>query len=122
MKHADHLQALFELGEIHEDEAWLDSPAYGLSEADVPALLELIADRSLHNADYDSNEIWVPHHAWRALGQLGSVRSVEPLLMLLEDCLAEDIWAAEELPVVMGMIGVDAIAPLADYLNDRSHS
>ncbi len=121
MNHANRIHTLFELGEIQHDEPWLDYLAHGLSDADVPALLTLIADKSLQNADYDSNEIWVPNHAWRALGQLGCSRCVEPLLLLLEDELAQDIWAAEELPIVMAMIGVDAIVPLASYLRDNSH-
>lgn len=120
MNHTNRLQALFELGEIHHDEPWPDYLAY-VTEADLPALLALIADSRLHNADYDSNEIWVPNHAWRALGQLGSARSVEPLLELLDERLSQDIWAAEELPVVMAMIGSGAIEPLARYLRNNEH-
>ena len=116
------MQTLFELGEIHHDTPWLDYLTYGLAEDDVSELVALVGDKRLQNADYDSNEIWVPNHAWRALGQIGSVQAVEPLLALLEDDLTHDIWAAEELPVVMGMIGIAAITPLAAYLRSNYHS
>ena len=122
MNHVGRLQFLFELGEIQHDAPWHDYLAHGLTPADVPGLLTLVADSALQHADYDSHEIWVPNHAWRALGQIGSNQAIEPLLMLLEQTFVEDVWAVEELPVVMAMIGSDAIEPLARYLCNNSHS
>ncbi len=122
MNHVSRLQFLFELGEIQHDAPWYDYLAHGLDRADAPGLLALVADSSLQHADYDSHEVWVPNHAWRALGQIGCSQAVEPLLLLLEQTFVEDVWAVEELPVVMAMIGSEAIEPLARYLGNNSHS
>jgi uncharacterized protein len=111
---------LFELGEAERSGDWPDYLQYGFDETDVPALLELVADQSLHQADSESNEVWAPLHAWRALGQIGSAEAASPLTAQF-DVLFKDDWALSELSKVMGMIGEAAIAPLAVYLNERHH-
>jgi HEAT repeat protein len=116
------LGILFELGEVRATRAdWLDYSQYGIGSEDVDALIRLATDPSLHGAPNDSNDVWVPLHAWRALGQLGDSRAVEPLIGAF-DTLCDDDWAAEELPIVLAMIGDHAIGPLEDFLGDRSHA
>ena len=122
MSNTDSLTPLFQLGEIHPDDQWQDYPSYGITATHAPALLGLIGDTSLHNANVESDDIWVPQHAWRALGQVGDATSVKPLLLLLDDTLLSDVWAAQELPQVMGMIGKSAVDEFADYLNNSAHS
>ena len=116
----DKTRILYELGEAKRDGKWIDYSQYGFDASDVAALLELIADDSLNQAVTNSKEVWVPLHAWRTLGQIGSSNAIEPLITLF-DVLVEDDWALSELPKVMGMIGEAAIIPLAAYLNERDH-
>lgn len=67
---------LFQLGPVTDHHEWLDYLQYGFDVADVPELLRLVSDESLHGADSNSSEVWVPLHAWRALGQLRSPTAI----------------------------------------------
>ena len=100
---------------------WPDYSQYGIGSEDVDELIKLATDPLLHGAPIESNDVWVPLHAWRALGQLGDSRAIEPLINAF-DALCDDDWASEELPVVLGMMGARAIAPLADFLKNSSHT
>ena len=116
------ISILFGLGEVHRSRTdWLDYSEYGIGEDDVDDLINLVTDVSLHSAPTDSNEVWVPLHAWRALGQMRNQRAIGPLLRMF-DALWEDDWALEELPQVLAMIGPDAIGPLTDFIDDDSHA
>ncbi len=116
------IQALFQLGEIQQDSEWLDYTALGVTSDTAGDLLELIGNEQLHRADVDSDDVWVPQHAWRALGQVGDGHSIPRLLELLDDVLLSDVWAAQELPLVMGMLGSGGLAALDEFLNDIAHS
>jgi len=114
-------QQLFELGEASRSRKWPDYLQYGFSEQDIPKLIELMLDDELNDAKSTSNEVWVPLHCWRAIGQIGSPKAIEPLITLF-DYLEDDDWAFEELPVVMGMIGDTALDPLSEHLNEKIHN
>lgn len=116
----DKIKLLFELGEANLSRDWQDYLKYGFDESDVPALLELVADDALNHANVESKDVWVPLHAWRTLGQIGSDQAIASLIALF-DQLVEDDWAQDELPEVMGMIGQSAISPLSIYLNETQH-
>lgn len=104
----------FELGEARRNRAdWPDYLQYGFDEENVEDLLALVTDSSLHEAPAGSNEVWVPLHAWRTLGQLGNPRAIEPTIGMFNP-LYDDDWAMEELPRAVAMIGRDAIGPLTD--------
>ncbi len=111
---------LFQLGEPTDHRGWPDYLAHGFTSADVPALVALATDGTLHNAEQGSNEVWVPVHAWRTLGQLRSADAVRPLIALF-DALCDDDWALSELDKVLGMIGEPAIEPLATFLAESGH-
>ncbi|MBI4727245.1 DUF1186 domain-containing protein [candidate division TA06 bacterium] len=113
----DRLLALGEPGK----KDWLDYQTMGLSEAHIPELARLAADRELNfEADQDGPEVWAPMHAWRALGQLRAVSAVGPLLELLDEADDnDDEWAMEEIPIVLGMIGPEALEPISRYLDHR---
>ncbi len=117
----DKIRILFDLGEVDRSRHWQDYLQYGFGEPDVPALLELVADDALNNASVESKEVWVPLHAWRALGQIGSDEAVTSLIALFDQFVKDD-WALEEFPEVMGMIGQSAITPLSIYLNETQHN
>ena len=108
---------LFTLGDLNcAAHQWPDYLQYGFNDSDIAILIEIAGDKKLHQADADSAEIWTPLHAWRTLGQLRSDQATLPLIKLFDE-LVEDDWALYELPVVLGMIGESAIAPLAELLN-----
>ena len=113
---------LFELGEARRNrENWPDYKQCGVGRDDIDDLLNLVTDEALHGAPAEGNEVWVPLHAWRALGQLADPRAIEPLIGTF-DSLWEDDWALAELPVVVAMLGQDGIRPLTEFLNDRIHA
>jgi len=116
----DKTKVLFTLGEVDQSGQWHDYLQYGFSEDDVSVLLKLTADDELNAANAQSKEVWVPLHAWRTLGQIGSTKAVAPLITLF-DVLVKDDWALNDLPKVMGMIGESAIDSLVVYLNDNRH-
>jgi hypothetical protein len=80
----------------------------------------MVTDRRLLWADQDSVEVWAPVHAWRALGQLGAVEAIKPLIGLFDE-LSDDDWASDELPEVLAIFGEEAIKPLKEYLLDSSN-
>jgi hypothetical protein len=122
VQHKQKIQILFELGEAQRHRTdWPDYKQYGFGEEDVEDLLKLVTDASLHGAPTESKEVWVPLHAWRALAQLGDPRAIQPLVGMF-DTLCKDDWALEELPVVLGMIGHEAIGSLSVFLADASHA
>jgi len=121
MHNNEKFQRLLDLGSVEHNQDWIDYLALGFSEEDNRYLLELIQNPDLNNALDTSNEVWVPLHAWRTLGQLKNNQCVEPLLALLDTVLVNDDWAIEELPTVFGMIGTSCIDNLEKYLNESHH-
>ncbi len=117
----DRTAILYQLGKPESAGDWPDYLQYGFGAADVPRLLDLVSDQSLHGADAESNEVWVPLHAWRTLGQLHAPDAAAPLIALFDD-LHEDDWALNELSQVLGAIGETGIALLAACLNDTRHA
>lgn len=112
------VSALLEVGDARDSiQDWPDYRALGLTTADIPELIRLASDHALHWAEDESPEIWAPIHAWRALGQLGAVEAVEPLLAL-HDPLEDSDWILEELPEVYGLIGPAAVPALSRYVLD----
>jgi len=116
------LAELFKLGGASRSRDWPDYLSIGLGPEHVPDLIRLAVDSELNQAPRDSSEVWVPVHAWRALGQLRAAEAVEPLTQLLPliDEKMDD-WVGEELPRVFALIGAPAVAPLGRYLSDGSH-
>ena len=116
------LVELFKLGEASRSRDWPDYLSIGLGPEHVPDLIRLAVDSELNQAPRDSSEVWVPVHAWRALGQLRAAGAVEPLTQLLPLIYDRmDDWVGEELPRVFALIGAPAVAPLGRYLSDGSH-
>lgn len=107
---------LLTLGEIEPFAAWRDYRGLGIGPEHAPDLARLATDLSLaaEEPDTEAPEIWVPIHAWRALGQLGAEEAIAPLIGLFAP-LDDNEWATEELPPVLGMIGPAAIPAFAAY-------
>ncbi|MDU9047671.1 MAG: DUF1186 domain-containing protein [Candidatus Electrothrix sp. Rat3] len=106
--------------------AWHSEPfdyrELGVSQEDVPELIRMSTDEELDQADSESDEVWAPVHAWRALGQLRAAEAVPPLLEHLCRINEGDDWAGTELPDVFAMIGDAAIPGLKGYLADKQKS
>jgi SEC-C motif len=121
--HVGPVQRLLTIGETrsYNPAEWPDYAAqFDLAHEHIGELIRLACDTALHRSDSDSNEVWAPMHAWRALGQLQAEVSVAPLLAFLRTAEGDDA-ANEELPVVFGMIGRAAIPHTAGFLSDRSN-
>jgi hypothetical protein len=120
--YAAPVRQLLSIGETHsyDPATWPDYCArFALGHEHIGDLISMACDAALHQADSTSSEVWAPMHAWRALGQMRAAEAVVPLLAFLRT--AEDDEAAmEELPAVFGMIGQAAIAPISEFLSDRS--
>jgi hypothetical protein len=118
--YAPPLDQLLRLGDCRRR----SRPPYGVmgfGPEHVSELIRMSADPALLWAKSDSAEVWAPVHAWRVLGELRAAEAVEPLLELMErQEAADDDWVGSELPVVFGVIGAPAVAPLARFLADRS--
>lgn len=114
-----HLLTLGEPEELRVQD-WPNYPtAFGLTEAYVPALIAMAGDLALHAIeDNKAPRAWGPTHAWRALGQLGAVSAIAPLLKLLaadyEDGTVPGI--DDDLPDVLALIGPSAIPDLEAFI------
>lgn len=99
-----------------------DYLALGLGPEHVDDLIRMALDEALYEADSDSDLIWAPVHAWRALAHLHAEEAAKPLTALFHriDEYGDD-WVGEELPRVFGDIGPAAIPILADYLATDAH-
>lgn len=96
---------------------------FGFCLDDLPHLIRMLRDPTIASADSDDPRVWADIHAWRTIGQLRAVSAVEDLLHLLKDEDDEeenwDDWIPTEIPKVLGLIGVEAVGPLARYLDNR---
>lgn len=97
---------------------WPDYLALGPAREHVPTLLRMATDPALDRSD-DERERWAPVHARRALGQLGDAAAAGPLVELLPGLDEYDDLGREELAVVLGMLGPEALPALAAFLGRR---
>jgi len=109
---------LLTFGDCRGFREWPNYLDLGLGPEHADELIEMATDEELNWADPDDLGVWAPVHAWRALGQLRATAAIEPLLHLLHE-LEDNDWASDELPVVYGMIGWEAIPALSRYLEDE---
>ncbi len=111
--------------EVVNVEDWANYLELGLSAEHIPDLLRMLTDDELLKENEEKPEGWGPFHALRALGQIGDVTAVEPLLNKSERLLdyknGLGEWGIEELPEVYGLIGPAAIPALIAYIADKSH-
>ena len=89
-------------------------------EYDEAYLLRMLTDDSFPEAPEGSSLPWVPLHAWRALGQMGSLSVLEPVLSLAEGDFYQQAY--NDFPRLSALIGANAVEPLIAILADRSRS
>jgi hypothetical protein len=113
------ISRLLELGRPRGHD-WDDYLEYGIGPEHIPDLIRLMQDRDLlqWGQDEEPPRVYAGVHAWRALGQLKAEAAIEPLLDLILENDADDFsdWVIEEVPEVLGMIGLPALAPTAERL------
>lgn len=122
--YADPVRQLLTIGKTDnaEPDKWVHYPErFSLRDEHIGALIRMALGPALLDGDPDSAEVWAPVHAWRALGQLRAEASAAPLLDLLRVAEVDDD-AAEDLPVVFGMIGPSTLPLLAGFLAERTNS
>jgi len=100
---------------------WPNYPAtYHLTHEHIPELIRMLHDNALNLADSESDEVYAPIHAWRALGQLGDETAVPALINILPK-IDEDNndWEMEEMPRVFALMGPAALPALTTYLDKK---
>lgn len=111
---------LLRMGENFEDPegGWHDYLGMGIGPEHIPDLIRMAVDEDLNNADSESDEVWAPIHAWRALGLLRAEQAIPVLVGILAKQMDDvfDDWVTEELPEIFGMIGPVAIPELSKVL------
>ncbi len=114
---------LLTVGDARNLSQWPDYPAaYGLTRAHIPDLIRMMQDEGLNWADSDSDEVWAPIHAWRALGQLRAESAIDAIIDTFYTIDEGELtWQQEEYPTVMAMIGPAAIPALTTYLADENN-
>jgi hypothetical protein len=120
----DRVQRLLRIGPAtgFDPADWLDCAAtFELGREHIAALVCVACDIALHRADPDADEAWAPMHALRALGQFGAVEAVAPILACLM-AADDDEVAADEVPVVLSLIGRAAIPSIAAFLSGQSNA
>lgn len=109
---------LLSLGYPTGDFMKFDYYQMGIRTKDKPHLLRMIDDEDLHDADGESDLIWAPVHAWRALTQMQDPtvagEMIEALFWRVED---DDDWVRNEMPQVMMLLGPKTLPALNAYLD-----
>ncbi|HEY9206143.1 MAG TPA: DUF1186 domain-containing protein [Candidatus Methanoperedens sp.] len=81
----------------------------------VPNLCKILKDRSYWEASGDRG--WMPLHAVKLLGTIADPRALPELIdALLLAGEFDDEWILEDLPIVFGRIGTQAIEPLKGFI------
>ena len=91
--------------------------ALRLTQEHVPDLVRMTRDRALNTAMGDTDEVWAPIHALRALEHLDVSAFVSELIPLFD---VDTDWFGEHLPDVLRNAGAGALEPLRHYLQDRT--
>jgi hypothetical protein len=103
----------------------VDYRSFGINESHLDDLARMSRDAELKYAERNTREAWGPTHAMRALIQIGTEATIEPLARLLEydaDADYDDIddWSMEEIPLTFGKMGEAAIPRCIQLLGNES--
>lgn len=102
------------------DPTWIDYRGLGIGDEHTQALCQLLTTSGLNYLEQDRPELYGVVHAWRALGQLRLAEAADDLVGMIAPFHAlDDDQSFEEMPVVLGMIGEPAIAPLRVFLEEK---
>jgi hypothetical protein len=115
-KYSKEVAKIFHLGLTKLGEEWIDYQSIlGLNTTHVDELIKIIENADLESVTDQTAEGCAPMHAWRALGQLNAIKSIETLFKgLIHNNQA--FTFSIELPLVIGMMDESAIVPITRYL------
>lgn len=116
-KYSEAVMTLLTLGEEPAFRTWRDYRDLGLTQDDMPILLDIMVDPELHNADPEGVEIWAPLHAWRALAQMRIPSMIDPYLELLDREL-EYSWLGNDIVQIGVLLGPPIVPKLLAFLAD----
>lgn len=124
-RYSPPLDQLLRLGETELGGERPDYRAMGIGPEHVPDLVHMATDSELllqcDEEGVDEAQAWACEHALRALGQLGAVEAVEPLLANYAKIAdIHDFWM-EEFAEVMAILGPDVLPACERYFADDSH-
>ena len=106
-------------------EVWDDYRRLGIGPEHVPELLRMMLDMDLHLGDGETDVVWAPMHAWRAVAQWKAPQGAEVYLqMLAQLSAAKDYygdWEYDDANAFFLEMGPESITPLADFLDERRH-
>jgi hypothetical protein len=109
------LDQLLTLG---EPRAPHDYRLLGIGPEQIPELIRMMTDAELNEAMCDTQEVWAPLHAWRALGQLQASEAVGPFLDLMARNQNDD-WIREDCGNFVAAIGPPALPVLERFLTTK---
>lgn len=89
----------------------------GLTEKDIPELIEILKDGDIEAIAGGVDEDYSPMHAWRSLAQLKALNSLDVMIdLVVEDF--ESRWLIIELEKIIPAMGFGAIEKVVSRLNE----
>jgi hypothetical protein len=122
--YTEPVSQLLQLGDIPPRDSWHDYRGLGLGAEHIPELIRLMSDPALLRGEVESDAVWAPIHAWRALAQLHAAEAVDPYLELLHELDWDEggDWIREDAPEFFTQIGPEVLPSLVRFLQDPQRS
>jgi hypothetical protein len=119
-KYTNPVNQLLQLGNPEAISDWSAYLKLGITATQIAELGQMAVDLDLFKSE-EGFEFWAPIHAWQALATLGGPAAVAALMntlyQLSDDAEFLDL-ISEELPAVIGRVGVSVLPALAESLAD----
>ncbi len=117
---AKPVSALLGIGDEGRADVWIDyATRFGLSSRDVGELLRMATDAAMNDLEEEDPRSRAAAHAWRALGALGAVQAIGPMLAFSVEQIGDQVLVSE-LQAVLARIGGAAMQPLIDVVQDAA--
>lgn len=114
----NQLLTIGDIGDSKEEINYIEQ--FGLQAEHIPDLLRMMNDEELNHEDSDTDEVWAPLHAWRALGQLDVATALDAMLKRLLIRQLDDDWLHEDTRELIGRSGKSQISKIAQFIADHS--
>ncbi len=117
--------AIKKLATLGKPDAWQDRAAWpdyrvlGISADAIDDLIRMVEDPVLNLLPFEETAVWAPHHAARALGQLGAVE-VAPRLLRFITAYPDDDYLHEEMRHIMAALGPVVIPAIVSFVANET--